>query len=119
MRSLEGPLPAEAVPEVRGMLRRWTFWIVGGGATGLGLVGFGLFLAYHRFQEGPAAVEWVARLAPFWGAPLGFGVVVLVHALDVARDRRTLLRLLDRGEGSPRLPVPGARDRQEPSRERE
>ncbi len=86
--------------ELGRMLRRWTFWAAGGLVTGLGLVGLGLFLAYERFRPGLPPVDWVARLRPFWAAPLGFGVVVLVHALDVVRDRRTLLRLLG-GSRSP------------------
>lgn len=84
--------------ELRRMLRRWTFWTIGGGATGAGLLGLGLFLAYHRYRPDPAPAPWIASLNPFWGAPLGFGVVVLLHALDVARDRRTLLRLLEGGD---------------------
>ncbi len=68
------------------------------GVTGVGLLGLGLFLACHRYRPDPAPAPWIASLRPFWGVPLGFGVVVLLNALDVARDRRTLLRLLEGGD---------------------
>ena len=62
----------------------------------MGLLGLGAFLLYHRVHPELASGGWIANLRGLWGAPLGFGAVVVVHAMDVLRNRRTVLRILDK-----------------------
>lgn len=85
--------------ELGAMARGWLFWIVGGLVTGTGLIALGSFLLYHQLHPELDQETWISNLRSLWGAPLGFGAVVVIHALDVVRNRRTILRILRRGVG--------------------
>lgn len=98
-----------ACDELRALAQGWVFWIVGGLVTGTGLLGFGSFLLYHRMHPELAAEKWISDLRGLWGAPLGFGIVVVVHALDVARNRCTVLRILSTLQSEGRDPAPSGR----------
>ena len=83
-----------AQEELQALAQHLRFWIVGGTLTGTGFVALGVYLLWQRLNPAGANPPWLAELGIVWVVALGFGIVVWVHAFDVWRDRRTILRVL-------------------------
>ena len=85
-----------AQEELQALAQHLRFWIVGGTLTGTGFVALGGYLLWQKMHPGGANPPWLAELGMVWVAFVGFGWVVWVHAFDVWRDRRTILRVLSK-----------------------
>lgn len=95
--------------ELRALAQGLLFWIVGGSITGTGLISLGVFLSYQRLPPGLAENSWVSGVRGLWAVPLGFGIVVLIHAFDVGRNRRTILRILSKLQSERQDATPSGR----------
>lgn len=105
MRRLRQQRPVTVEEELLALAQRLRFWIVGGTLTGGGFVALGGFLGWQKLHPAEAHPPWLAELGVEWMVALAFGVVVWVHALDVWRDRTTILRIVTKL---------GTRSREEP-----
>lgn len=106
MTRVRRPRGTTAQDELREMTQRLRFRIVGGSFTGLGFVSLGIFLLRQRLHPASPNPSWLAELGLTWLAPLGFGIVVWIHAFDVWRDRRTIFRILAHMEAKERRTAP-------------
>ncbi len=106
MRAFKRRRTMTAQEELRALAQRLRFWIVGGTLTGAGFVALGIFLYWQKLHPAGATPPWLAELGAVWVVALGFGIVVWVHAFDVGRDRRTILRILTKLQATTREDAP-------------
>ncbi len=106
--------PSMSAPhELRKLAGRLRFWIVGGTFTGAAFVVLGVVLGLQKLRPPETNPAWLPDLGVASMISVAFGIVVWVHALDVWRDRRTLLRVareLQAERGGTRPPVPERED---------
>ena len=86
--------------KLRSMVRIWLLWVIAAGSTGLALLPLGSYFVARQVRgEGSADASlgrWGPGLAAFFPA---LGLAMVVHAVNVWLDRRSVLRCLNQSDG--------------------